>query len=134
MALLHWSDGYNVGVASMDAQHRELADHVNALEQAIATGGSARRALDRLTLFTEMHFDHEHTLFRQSGYPAADLHIKRHGFLTLILKRFGETIDSHSGSLNSELAFLRGWLVDHIGKDDQAFADYLKARFPALCA
>jgi hemerythrin len=136
MALLRWNDAYELGIASIDAQHRELADRVNALEEAVAANShdAVRRALERLQLFTETHFSHEHELFRQTGYPAADMHIKRHGFLTLILKRFSETICTRRGSAAAELAFLRGWLLDHIGKDDRAFADYMRARFPAQCA
>jgi hemerythrin len=131
MALLLWNDGYNLGIASMDAQHQEMAGLVNTL--ASAEGDAAiHRALDRLMLFTEKHFDYEHALFRQTGYPAADIHTKRHGFLTLILKRFGQTVASQ-GSTAAELAFLRGWLLDHIGKDDRAFADYVRSQYPALC-
>jgi hemerythrin len=130
MALLLWTDHYDLGYAAIDAQHRELADYVNALAAAEETA-AVQQAFDQLILFTAEHFEYEQTLFLQTGYPAADIHIKRHGFLILILKRFRQTIVKR-GPTAAELAFLRGWLLDHIDKEDRAFVVYARSHNPAL--
>lgn len=136
MTLLVWDSSYDIGLAAIDADHRQLAERINALDVAIAGNDDVvvRETLAQLTLFTEAHFGHEQALFRKTGYPAAALHSKRHDFLVLILRRFAETITSRRDLAAEELEFLRGWLLDHIGKDDRAFADYARDRFPALTA
>jgi len=72
--------------------------------------------------------------------PPPIFHTRRHGFLRLILKRGCEALDRNRGTVvaGGQLEFLRGWLMDHINRDDRAFADYLREKaaklVPASCA
>jgi hemerythrin len=137
VVLINWYDRYNVGIASIDAQHRELAGILNALAASVvdgATTDSTRAILTELVHFTDAHFAHEQNLFRQANYPAANLHTRRHGFLRLILKRGCEALERNRGTVvaGGQLEFLRGWLMDHINRDDRAFADYLREKAAML--
>jgi hemerythrin len=137
MALVNWRDEWDVGIASVDAQHHEMADILNELEAAVAAGAShavTLAILTKLFRFTEAHFAHEQYLFRKANYPAADLHTRRHGFLKLILKRISETLESWRDPFTdgNELRFLRSWLMDHIRNDDQAFANYVREKATPL--
>jgi hemerythrin-like metal-binding protein len=134
MALVNWCSDWDVGIAAIDAQHREMADVLNRLEAAVAAGAANESILAKLIQLTELHFALEQDLFRQANYPAGGVHTQRHGFLRLILKRVGEPLDNNRNPVadRSHLEFLRGWLMNHIDRDDRAFADYLREKEATL--
>ena len=84
MALMVWTDALADGVASIDAQHHELADLMNALYDSAVAGEGATtvRLFDDLLVHTVAHFRHEETLFIASGYPDASRHRHHHELLT----------------------------------------------------
>ncbi len=132
MAQLFWDSADDVGIASIDAHHRELLGLVDTL--AAAEGDGVATALNRLMIFTRMHFDHEEALFHAHDYPDADCHTRRHRYLMLILTRFAESFEATPGAMAPLVAFLRGWLLDHIRSDDRAFADHVLPSDRALPA
>lgn len=132
MSFIEWSEELSVGIASIDAQHRQLVGMINELHDAMR-GGRGREALvaifDAMLKYTSYHFGHEEKLFQLHGYTGGDAHKREHEQLVkdaLALKQRFErgdlviTIDT--------LDFLNDWLRKHIQGSDKRYSAYLLAK------
>lgn len=132
MALITWNETLNVGVASMDRQHREMADLVNLIHDNLLQGvpdAELRQNFDLLAAATVAHFRHEQDLWTRTDYPAAAGHKHKHDLLMVVLDRFRETLDRDTSQsrLEQQLDYLREWLLDHIDDEDKPLAAHLNA-------
>lgn len=122
------SDANRVGVASMDAEHRELIEHLEALRGAHAAGqGGLAVRLDALIEATLRHFRNEEAAMARSAYPERDRHVRDHIELSSrVLQIRQQLAAGEVSTLGFELlGFLEGWLLDHIRTADRAFAAHL---------
>lgn len=125
-----WSEGLEIGVAAIDAEHRLLVDLVKALEDALALGAPRERAgevLEQLLDYTRGHFLAESLLMRLHAYPDYQAHVQEHDRL---LEHLEQASRSFRGgfSLSLELvSALQQWLSEHIRTTDKSFAAYLAA-------
>jgi hemerythrin len=134
---VHWNEGLAIGVASIDAQHRELFDRVarfeGALERADTT--AIADALDFLRSYAAVHFGDEEGLMREGGFPAQDEHRAEHREFTA---RLDALVREHREKGASAFLGLRTrnwivvWLLDHVGVRDQALGRHLLAARPGL--
>lgn len=133
MTFLTWSDEYCVGVASIDEQHRELAELVNEIHYKLfgrVSDDDLQLSFRRLAGATAAHFRHEEDLIAQTDYPRGSEHARKHASLVWMLERFQLELDRHGTPpyLADRLEFLRNWLLDHIKEEDVPLAEHLKAR------
>jgi hemerythrin len=112
----------DIGIAEIDFQHREL--HVLLERLRTSTDKHYDYAtnviLAELTIQTRIHFAVEESLMRLLSYPAVDVHIAEHRYLTTQLVKFrqrAQDLDVSDG-LSS---FIQTWLLDHIEKHDRKF-------------
>jgi hemerythrin len=134
---VHWNEGLAIGVASIDAQHRELFDRVaqfeGALERSDAT--AVADALDFLRSYAAVHFADEEKLMREGGFPAQEEHRAQHREFAA---RLDALVREHREKGESAFLGLRTrnwilvWLLDHVGGRDQALGRHLLAAMPAL--
>ena len=134
---VYWNEGLAIGVASIDAQHRELFDGVArfeaALERSDATAVSD--AFDFLRSYAAIHFADEEQLMREGGFPAQEAHRAEHRDFTA---RLDALVREHREKGTSAFLGLRTrnwivvWLLDHVGVRDQALGRHLLAATPAL--
>jgi len=78
---IQWKDEYNVGIDSIDQQHRKLVNLINQLQTAVdySTGEEfEREALDELVDYTLTHFGYEEGLMEKYGYPEFEPHKAQH--------------------------------------------------------
>jgi hemerythrin-like metal-binding protein len=75
-----WSDSFNLGIAEVDAQHREMMALVNAIGEGLERGnGQAVRKLAGMFLARlDSHFKVEEGYLRRLDYPQADNHVFEH--------------------------------------------------------
>lgn len=127
-----FSAEHDVGVASIDQQHRGLAELINLINGLIAIRASLadlQEPFEQLYDETERHFLHEEALFAHTQFDRAERHKKEHARLLLILKRFCQTLNPRdlSASPADHVAFLRAWLVDHIANEDRPLGVHLNS-------
>jgi hemerythrin len=134
---VHWNEGLAIGVASIDAQHRELFDRVARFEVALERSDTAAvaEALDFLRSYAAVHFADEERLMREGGFPAQEEHRGEHREFTARLEALGREHREKGASAFLGLRtrnWILVWLLDHVGVRDQALGRHLLAAMPGL--
>jgi hemerythrin len=123
------SNKYEIGIAEIDAQHRQLLSILAKLEQSSGTGYSydaARDALSELTNYANVHFAIEESLMRMHRYPDLPAHVAEHQGLRRQLAAFQQRL------LDADIAtqlhkFIDSWLTKHIDVTDRKYVPHLLA-------
>jgi diguanylate cyclase (GGDEF)-like protein/hemerythrin-like metal-binding protein/PAS domain S-box-containing protein len=115
-----------VGVAEIDAQHRQLVCFVNDINRAISSNDDQSKVdklLDGLLKFTMHHFLTEHGFMQKYHYPNMQAHDREHAKLT---GELGSTIQKF-GSEGDLLVLqkIKDWLIAHIRDSDIALGRFL---------
>jgi hemerythrin-like metal-binding protein len=132
MPLIEWDDAMEVGDAAIDAEHRQLAQAVNALYEDIVQGHSANQvkaALEDIAAHTDRHFRHEERIMRANGYPGLAEHARQHAELEASIADLLERFEAGESLYSLRVVnFLADWLLIHIRTSDKALGLYLTAR------
>lgn len=81
MPLIQWNDKYNVGVRTLDGQHRQLIDIINDLHEAMSKGHAKEvqtGLVQRLGQYAAEHLNTEEKMLKASGYPDFLQHKAQH--------------------------------------------------------
>jgi len=126
---IEWKPEYDVGIESIDRQHRKLVGLINNLQTAVyySTGEEfERKALDELVDYTRTHFKYEEGLMEQNGYPDFESHRAEH---ERMIARVDEVLEAYrqdqENAMKKAVAFLRGWLINHINGTDKQYSQFL---------
>jgi hemerythrin-like metal-binding protein len=123
---MEWKKEYNIGIESIDTQHRQLADTISRLEASITTDTQNKemgRALKFLVDYTNSHFSDEELYMQKVGYPAFDRHKTLHKDLTQKLMDVLLKLKNEGTIQPRELIdFLIDWLLNHILDEDKKIA------------
>ena len=125
MQLMDWTDSLALGVAPMDATHREFVDQLNALAQA--SDDAFLDLLDAFIAHTEAHFAQESRWMRETGFPALHCHEAEHDGVLGVMREvrgYVEQGKAHVGHVL--LAELPEWLRTHLATMDGALADFIR--------
>lgn len=127
--MLNWDDSMSIGVAEVDAQHRQLLALVNDTEAAVAADAGhaeATHALQRLCDYVVEHFATEEALMDPEHYPEYDRHMSEHmECTTLVLDFLQSHGEGNEVSLPEFLDFVRNWVATHIMETDQTLGRFL---------
>lgn len=132
MALVGWSDGYSVGNAMLDSDHRILLNLLNQLHDATETGQSREvvaSVLNVLAEYTEHHFRREELVMAQIGYPHRAEHERTHRALEERVAAIRDRWQSGERQALGEdtLDFLKKWLTEHILGADKSYQPWIEA-------
>ncbi|MBI5497453.1 MAG: hemerythrin family protein [Deltaproteobacteria bacterium] len=129
-----WTASLATGVPDVDDQHKEIFRRANVLFEACVRGKSAeevRPLLEYLQSYIREHFTAEEAQHDAARYPGRVSHRVLHrtmaahlAELTLVLEEAGA--GANLVRLTNRLVV--GWLVNHIMREDRAFAEYLRSR------
>lgn len=118
---------YSIGIPEIDAQHQQLFECIDRLE---AAGDDRQRELavyyvmDELREYVKVHFTVEEVVMRLFDYPEREKHAAEHQAFASRLEALEQAELKHD--LHREAAkFLREWLVNHIQRSDQRYADFV---------
>lgn len=129
MALMPWNDELALGIASIDAQHRDLLDRVNLLHDQLGNPKAAGDILEDLVDATMNHFIAEEELLKRHGYAQADAHTSAHSGHTGKLVQLLDQFQADAAAMNqASLSTLKDWLTQHILVDDKACAAFLQSK------
>jgi hemerythrin-like metal-binding protein len=130
-----WSSQLEVGVDTIDAQHRELFRAINSLLQGEGDKAAAPEEIPGVIAFLEdyvvNHFGMEEVYMRRLTYPGYPVHKNEHVAFISRFYDIRDEFDADGG--NPEIAdrlahFLGDWLINHIGKVDKALGQFLRDR------
>lgn len=128
---MEWYDSYNIGVAAIDRQHKELVHRISRLQATLANGDinqEVGNALRFLVDYSKRHFADEERIMMDINFEGLDRHKELHKkfvndivLILMDLKR-GKTVDPLSF-----IDFLIDWLVKHIRHEDKKIGKRLAA-------
>lgn len=128
MLIDDFEERYRLGVDEMDETHREFVALINRLDTA--DKASFIEQFPLLTEHTQMHFDNENRLMRNTGFPAIDEHTDEHQRILGELRRLGDRVED--GSITMARAYVREqlpqWFNLHAVTMDSALAAHLTCR------
>ncbi len=131
MSAFAWSESYSVRVKQLDAQHQTLFNTINSLAEAMRQGQGEiviREVVNKLAIYTRVHFLQEEVLMQRSDYPQLIAHKAEHSKLMASVEDYKRDLDSGKKPNSiAVLAFLQTWLVEHIRKSDKAYSDHMNA-------
>jgi hemerythrin len=124
MPYLAWSDELDTKIPELDAQHRVMVDHVNAVRDAAASGDrkALQDAMQQLIDCVRQHFDFEEKVLEAIDFAGLQEHGLVHRSILKQLQDYRERMRSASAPEAEELVDVLGpWVVDHIRHDDLDF-------------
>jgi hemerythrin len=117
MFVVEWRDGFKIGVAQVDAEHRHLFTLVKSLSTA-----NVNDTLGELLDYVVTHFTHEQELMESSGYPDFRQHLALHEQFSAQVADFLSAASAWDEERIQDLRrFLNKWLVGHILTHDLRF-------------
>ncbi len=132
MALIYWLPEFETNIRIIDEQHRHLVDLVNQLYEAHNSGKDRTvllKIINKLGMYTAMHFAREEDLFETYNYLQIEEHIQEHEYFEDMLNTFENEFKLGKQELtNTVISFLADWLIDHFNDSDQAYVIFLKSR------
>lgn len=130
--LLPWSKKLELGLSTIDDQHKELVRIINSLHYSMKRESDPeeiKNILNQLSDYTEMHFSFEEMLFDKHNYVNTNIHKKFHRELILHVNAFKKCYGEDETKRPEELMdFLITWLKDHILKTDKAYVSFFKEK------
>ena len=128
---MKWRREYEIGVASIDAQHRELFERVELLLGAVRdrSADKAAETFEFMREYTALHFKEEEAAMVAAAFPEVQAHAEEHAnFARRLQSLEADHARMPSGPwLTLNLAVELGhWLRDHILAKDHAFGAFLR--------
>ncbi|MFK4763893.1 bacteriohemerythrin [Desulfobaculum sp. SPO524] len=130
VSIFRWRDEYETGVASMDAQHKEMLLAADRVYLALNTG-EKREHLEEfiafLLAYSRAHFEEEEVLMERHGYPDLEEHRRRHKRLVDEVESSLERYRRGEFALDVEfMELVKDWIVNHILLDDRKYGSFLR--------
>ncbi|PLX65882.1 MAG: hypothetical protein C0603_12975 [Denitrovibrio sp.] len=127
-----WCDSLASGNETIDSQHKELFEHMNAFFDNIThthNHETTVRTLNFLVKYVRYHFGTEEELMRESEYPHFKEHLNAHRIIVdKLMECYKDLIRSgNTEVITEELGvLLQKWFVEHIMDNDIKLAEHLK--------
>jgi hemerythrin-like metal-binding protein len=131
---MDWTESLALGVAPMDATHREFVEHLNAL--AAAPDEALLGLLDGFIAHTEAHFAQESRWMRETGFPPLHCHEAEHDGVLRVMREVRGYVAEGKPHVGRVLAAeLPEWLRNHLATMDGALAYFMKTlEYDPACA
>ncbi|WP_379127182.1 bacteriohemerythrin [Paenibacillus sp. sgz500958] len=132
--MISWKDSYNIGVETIDCQHRQLLVRLNDFFEA-CTNQQGKEKIDEtlkfLKEYTIEHFGSEEQLMKDIDFPELKEHQETHAEFVKTVLELEEAINTKGVSILSTIKLnrtLTDWLLNHINKCDQLIGDCIAKR------
>ena len=116
--IMQWTEANNLGIITLDSQHRELYEMLNALHESMHSGKGRDMAsviLQRILPFVRNHFEEEEIALQQLNFPAYEKRHQQHRKQLEQLESFVADKNGRDPSAVIDLLyFLDGMLDGHI--------------------
>ncbi len=130
MPLFLWKKSYEIGLAEIDTQHRNLVGIINELSDAMMNQKGytvVPHILEKLVDYIQFHFTTEEEIMRDTKYPALDEHCQEHLAMTTKVIEFKRAYaNNHEINVVEVLNFLCDWLKEHIVVSDKKLKAHIQ--------
>jgi len=129
-----WKSSFELGIPSIDQQHKELFEIGNRVLDLLVTKNEDIDDFDeiidlafQLKAYTQYHFQTEEKLFEKYDYPDREAHIQSHDTFIKYIDQF----DFSNAKLNQRevldemLDHLSKWIFNHIITTDYMYKTFL---------
>ncbi len=117
MSPIVWNKRYDVNVRELDEQHKQLAEFVNVMNDAVKAREDRATILKGIADLIEharLHFSTEESLMQQYGYPDYDKHKQEHkDLLNLLSDIKGKFVKRSHSFADFDYDLADNWLVIH---------------------
>ncbi len=124
MDIITWRSEYQIGIKSVDTQHKYLLELANKLIESKSKKEMIKNVM-LLKKFTREHYRDEETLMRDCKYPDYLTHKKEHDLLLDKMDGFCEKMNKDDLSNDEIKGFICMWLLDHVFGKDEEFGKFL---------
>jgi len=128
--MIPWKEEYNLGIDSIDAQHKQLINIINTLAREIKSGITEQdldKTIVNMEKYVQEHFLFEEKFFTASLYEKTKEHIAEHHIFLEKTKEFRERALTGDVSLSLEmLGYLEEWFLHHVLVVDKQYVDTFK--------
>lgn len=115
--VIEWRDGFRIGLAQVDAEHRHLFMLVKSLGLA-----NVHDTLGELLEYVVTHFTNEQAVMESSGFPDFQQHLALHEqFSSQVAEFLANRSEWNEERVQELRRFLNKWLVGHILTHDLRF-------------
>jgi hemerythrin len=125
-----WDDTMSVGIAEIDADHKQFLAFVDDFNRSVEVRMSAADIEKRLQALLDdatAHFANEERLLHQWGYPGADDHARMHAELLDTLDYIRAQISlGHDAEWVQAGLSVKQALISHVLNEDQKFAGFFR--------
>lgn len=128
---INWKDSFKIGIAEIDAQHRELFSRLDMLENALRDGKGKDIVFSTfhfLDNYVRRHFKAEEELQALYQYPHLLMHGAEHAAFKKRLNDLEErlTLEEPSEKLAALIqTLLTQWLITHVTNLDKELTHYM---------
>jgi hemerythrin len=117
MALIEWQENFNVGIAAVDFEHREVIGLINSLYADLLAVGDKASILEffgEIYARISAHFALEEKLMREHGYDQYEAHKHDHERLLDEIRDLADDYEDAELFNEAELSRrLTHWFVEH---------------------
>ena len=114
MSLISWKAEFEIGVAEVDYEHRELIELINGMHDVMQVGADQIQVVDLLgEIYAQIasHFALEEKMMRERRYPHYETHKDDHETLLDDLRDIMDEIEDDG-------SFDHRWFSDHFATHD----------------
>ena len=129
--MISWNDGLNIGIKSIDDDHKSLLDIINEFSDAIDKDVSHEefeKIFDKLNTYVNEHLHREEVLIKKSAYKDFDTHKNQHQSFANKIPEIRNKFFSTNNYFDKKdiVAFLINWLINHIINEDMKLINNFK--------
>jgi len=129
-----WNSSLAIGIEAIDNQHKQIFEHLLALENSVAKRDPwhiVRFLLSQLAEYMKFHLAVEEAMLEIVRYPQRAGHCQAHATIMDQIAELEKQLQ-RTGSQASLVTFFEDWFIRHVLADDRQYAAYVKEEFPAL--
>lgn len=125
LSLPAWSSNYEIGINSIDEQHKYLFELINSYYQMLSSNSFSpnelRELLEKLITYAKAHFSDEemHMLKNNMDHAYFNIHVEQHEYFVNEVNNLSMFIDDDAAIVAPLIyEFVTQWLIEHIIKVD----------------
>ena len=132
MAIYIWDSTLEVGIKSIDEQHRKFIGYINgfleaALEQKV--NEKAASLLAQLQEYSDLHFKTEESNFDLFGFADGERHKAEHNWFKEQLRELEDMWRQGNPDFSSRaIMLLKTWFTNHIKETDRKYVPFFKQK------
>lgn len=131
---MKWDKSFAIGIEAIDKQHKQIFEHLLAIENSVAKRDPwhiLHFFLTQLTEYMKFHLAVEEALLEIVRYPDRASHCDLHARLIDQITRLEDQL-KNKPSGEDLVGFFEDWFVHHVLACDRDYAAYVTKEFPAL--